>query len=236
MPLRNKHLWSLILASALAASHQAAATPDEDARAAYDRGEYDTAYRIWTDLAEQNDGRAQYALGVMYATGSGREKDPAKAVEWFSKAAANGHLKAMYNLGIAYWTGQGTLEDRAEATHWWRMAAERGDVVSQYNLGVAYYNGLGVEQDLVEAARWIRSAAEQNYETAVELLPTLEAKIRDAAPDATGGSQVASADTPSSRQSGENQSATGAPTFPSKPASSRPRTPRYTRSPTAKCP
>ncbi len=182
MPFFRKHLRSLTLIAAILAVGAAEGAPDDDARAAYDRGDFEAAYQIWSDLAEQNDGRAQYALGVMHATGSGRDKDPVKAFEWFSQAAENGHLKAMYNLGIAFWTGQGTLQDREEATHWWRMAAERGDVVSQYNLGVAYYNGLGVEQDLVEAARWIRSAAEQNYETAVELLPALEEKLRETVP------------------------------------------------------
>src|SRR5690606_14328083 len=69
-----------------------------------------------------------------------------------------------------------------------RMAAERGDVVCQYNIGVAYYNGLGVEQALVEAVRWIRSAAEQDYEVAVELLPTLEEKLRETAAAPAGDS------------------------------------------------
>ncbi len=196
MPFYYKHLRSLTFVAAVLVASAAQATPDEDARAAYDRGDFATAYQIWNELAAQNDGRAQYALGVMHATGSGRDKDPVKAFEWFSKAAENGHIKAMYNLGIAYWTGQGTLQDRQEATHWWRMAAERGDVVSQYNLGVAYNNGLGVEKDLVEAARWIRSAAEQNYETAVELLPALEQKLRESAPadGGTTGTSVASSE------------------------------------------
>lgn len=199
MPFLRKYLRPLSLAAALLAAGTLQAAPDEDARAAYDRGDFDTAYQIWSELAAQNDGRAQYALGVMHATGSGREQDPVKAFEWFSKAAENGHIKAMYNLGIAYWTGQGTLQDRQEATHWWRMAAERGDVVSQYNLGVAYYNGLGVDQDLVEAARWIRSAAEQNYETAVELLPALESKLRESAPaEESGAVTEVTANEPSS--------------------------------------
>jgi uncharacterized protein len=182
MPFQFKYLNVFFVVLSLLATDALMAAPDDDARAAYDQGDYATAHRIWSELAEQNDGRAQYALGVMHATGNGRDKDQVKAFEWFEKAAQNGHLKAMYNLGIAYWTGQGAPENREEAARWWRSAAERGDVVSQYNLGVAYYNGLGVEQDLVEAARWIRSAAEQDYETARELLPALEEKIREAAP------------------------------------------------------
>jgi uncharacterized protein len=230
MSLLSTYLRRFVLIAILMFAGAAHAQPDEEARTAYESGDFVTAYRIWSELAEQNDGRAQYALGVMYATGSGREPDSGMAFEWFSKAAENGHLKAMYNLGIAYWTGEGTLEDKNEATHWWRMAAERGDIVSQYNLGVAYYNGLGVDQDLVEAARWIRSAAEQNYETALELLPALEEKLRETRPvdstvatssngqvatntDASGDTQVdgtqdTSSTAPSDTESATSESAT----------------------------
>lgn len=220
MPLNFKHLRLLALTAGLLAAAAVQGAPDDDARAAYDSGDYDTAYRIWSELAEQNDGRAQYALGVMHATGNGRDKDPAKAFEWFSKAAENGHLKAMYNLGVSYWTGQGTLEDRAEAAHWWRMAAERGDVVSQYNLGVAYYNGLGVDQDLVEAARWIRSAAEQDYEVAVELLPTLEEKLREtaAAPAEESGTPVAEGSGAAASGAEVSQAEAGAAAEPAEPS------------------
>ena len=219
MPFFRNYLRSLTLIASILAAGAAQGAPDDDARAAYDRGDFDTAYQIWSDLAEQNDGRAQYALGVMHATGNGREKDPVKAFEWFSQAAENGHLKAMYNLGIAYWTGQGTLQDREEATHWWRMAAERGDVVSQYNLGVAYYNGLGVDQDLVEAARWIRSAAEQNYETAVELLPALEDKLRETAPPTDVAATTTESTTESTGDTGADATTGGTDSAQPAPAS-----------------
>ncbi len=232
MPAIRKPFRQLALAALISMAGTAQAAPDDDARAAYDNGDFATAYQIWSELAAQNDGRAQYALGVMYATGSGRDKDPVQAFEWFSKAAENGHLKAMYNLGIAYWIGQGTLQDRQEATHWWRMAAERGDVVSQYNLGVAYYNGLGVEQDLVEAARWIRSAAELNYETAVELLPALEDKLRETASSGGASSAAPPASPPApapapaptqeaTAQTGQADAATESTSQPAEPAAQK---------------
>ncbi len=195
----------------------AQATPDDDARVAYDKGDYAAAFAIWSELASQNDARAQYALGVMHTTGNGAERNPSRAFEWFRKAAESGHVKAMYNLGIAYWTGAGVAEDRAQGVHWWRMAADRGDMVSQYNLGIAYYNGLGVERDLVEATRWIRRSAEQDYETARELLPTLEERLRQTASD-SGQSNPAPAaaapDTASAPESAADNDPTPAPTAP----------------------
>jgi len=38
---------------------------------AYERGDYTTALREWTPLAEQGDADAQYVLGLMYHNGLG---------------------------------------------------------------------------------------------------------------------------------------------------------------------
>ncbi len=38
-------------------------------QAAYDRGDFATAFREWKPLAKRGDAKAQYDLGVMYANG-----------------------------------------------------------------------------------------------------------------------------------------------------------------------
>jgi uncharacterized protein len=48
-----------------------AAGPLDDGTAAYDRGDYATALRLFRPLANQGDAGAQYNLGVMYALGQG---------------------------------------------------------------------------------------------------------------------------------------------------------------------
>ena len=45
--------------------------PLEDAAAAYQRGNYATALRLWRPLAEQGDAEAQSNLGLMSAEGRG---------------------------------------------------------------------------------------------------------------------------------------------------------------------
>jgi TPR repeat protein len=44
----------------------AVAGPYEDGVAAYEKGDYATALRVWRPLAEQGNAMAQYNLGVMY--------------------------------------------------------------------------------------------------------------------------------------------------------------------------
>ena len=59
--------------------------------AAYKSGEYATALREWTPLAEQGDANAQGNLGFMYAFGAGVLKDYVYAHMWGNIAATNGN-------------------------------------------------------------------------------------------------------------------------------------------------
>ena len=52
--------------------------------------------------AAQGNPSAQRVLGLMYLNGQGVQKDDAKAVAWFLKAAAQGDVDAQFNLGGMY--------------------------------------------------------------------------------------------------------------------------------------
>ncbi len=95
----------------------------------------------------------------MHITGRGVPQDYARAVEWYRKAAEQGHTIAQSNLGFMYAIGLGVLQDYAEAVKWFRKAAEQGHAKAQYNLGWMYDKGKGVLQDYVQAHRWYNLAA-----------------------------------------------------------------------------
>ena len=86
-PLRSRFL---ALAMMLAVAVPASAGPYEDGKAAYDRGDYATALKIWRPFAEQGVTMAQYNLGVMYDKGQGVPQDDAEAAKWYQKAAEQG--------------------------------------------------------------------------------------------------------------------------------------------------
>ena len=65
----KRFLAAIVLAVMLTGG--AAAGPVEDAVAAYDRGDYAAALRLFRPLAEQGNVAAQYGLGVFYRDGSG---------------------------------------------------------------------------------------------------------------------------------------------------------------------
>jgi TPR repeat protein len=115
----------------------------------------------WRKAAEQGHAKAQYRLGLAYASGEGIPKDLAEAAIWYRKAADQGHLNAQYALAWAYSTGEGVPKDPSQAAVWYRCAAEKGLARAQYRLGLAYANGEGVPKDPAQAARWFQEAADQ---------------------------------------------------------------------------
>jgi TPR repeat protein len=76
----------------------AVAGPWEDGMAAYNRGDYVPAMRVFRTLAEQGNAKAQNVLGVMFRKGQGVPKSPARAHMWFSFAAKRGEAGARAEL------------------------------------------------------------------------------------------------------------------------------------------
>jgi TPR repeat protein len=79
-----------VVSAQLLGAPVAFAGPWEDGMAAYNRGDYVPAMRVFRTLAEQGNAKAQNVLGVMFRKGEGVPKDPARAHMWFSFAAKRG--------------------------------------------------------------------------------------------------------------------------------------------------
>ena len=89
-------------------------------------GDFSTALREWTTLAEQGDSSAQFNLGVMYEHGRGVPKDDKTAEKWYRLAAKQGDAKAQINLGIMYIDGRGVIKDVVYAHMWVNIGASNG--------------------------------------------------------------------------------------------------------------
>ncbi|MHA1154082.1 MAG: tetratricopeptide repeat protein [Alphaproteobacteria bacterium] len=94
--------------------------------AAYDGGDYRTAFEQWRALAEAGDAEAQTALAGLYVAGQGAPADAAAAVRWYRRAAEQGHAVAQQNLGDLYGQGRGVARDLVSAYVWLSLAAEQG--------------------------------------------------------------------------------------------------------------
>jgi TPR repeat protein len=89
---------SAVLIAQLFGTPAAFAGPWEDGMAAYNRGDYVPAIRVFRTLAEQGNVKAQNVLGVMFRKGEGVPKNPARAHMWFSFAAKRGEAGARAEL------------------------------------------------------------------------------------------------------------------------------------------
>ena len=134
----------------------------EDAEAAVNSGDYITALRLLTTLAEQDNTYAERLLGIMYIKGRGVPQDYAKGMGWMRLAANKGLADAQNEIGILYQRGWGIEQNEAEAVKWFRLAADQGLVLAQNNLADTYVQGLGVPQDFGEALKWYHLAADQS--------------------------------------------------------------------------
>ena len=131
----------------------------EAARIEYSHGNFATALKIYSSLAEIGNAEAQLAEGNYFWNGNATRPDHRKAVFWWTKAANQGNAEAQCSLGLMYLDGEGIPQDFEKAIIWLRKAAEQDWYVAQERLGTIYEAGLGVTKDEIQAYMWYNLAA-----------------------------------------------------------------------------
>lgn len=127
--------------------------------AAYERGDYQTAFRLLKLEADRGNSAAMVNLGFLYARGHGVGADQAEALRLYRRAAAQGDAEGMNAIGYKYDRGTGVTPDLAEAVRWYCMAALRSNPRALNNLALLLDQGRGVPRDRQEARKlWRRSA------------------------------------------------------------------------------
>jgi len=140
------------------------------------------SYNTVSAKAQNGDPNAQYNLGVCFSSGLGVLKDPAQALVWWRKSAAQGFAPAMYNLGFCYVNAIGIKADPALGVSWYRKSAELGHVPAMCNLGICFDEGVGVAPDFKEAIKWLGKAVAKGDKAAVLHLELMQSRL--GAPDA----------------------------------------------------
>tara|TARA_R110002110_G_scaffold376568_2_gene586503 strand:+ start:10008 stop:10580 length:573 start_codon:yes stop_codon:yes gene_type:complete len=153
-------LLGLLVAAPVAADYA-------DGAAAFERGDWATAYREWKPLAEAGDPASQNNLGFLYRYGRGVPADVEQAVFWYRRAAIQGHAAAQFNLGLMLDNGLGAPQDFGRAALWFRRAADQGLARAQAFLGMMYWAGKGVPGDRAEALYWTWLAGDRGDPLAV---------------------------------------------------------------------
>ncbi|MDH5518437.1 MAG: sel1 repeat family protein [Gammaproteobacteria bacterium] len=109
--------------------------------------------------AKKGKASAQYAVARSYELGKRVKSDKAKAIEWYTKAADQGHAESGYRLGLIYYKGIGGFKTNPpKAFHYLSMAAKANHKRSQAHLAEMYENGEGVKQNDVMSDYWYEQA------------------------------------------------------------------------------
>ncbi len=134
----------------------------EEAKEKLSHKDYAGARAIYLSLANQNDAKACYNLGLMYHDGDGVKQDMDEAVKWYTKSADLDYKEAQYMLASLVFRREIQSISYEKAAQYYQQAAEQGHVKSQLNLGMLYFRGDVMPQDLAASFKWLSMAAGNN--------------------------------------------------------------------------
>lgn len=118
-----------------------ACSNETDPQKAFEKGDYESAYKLWLPLAEGGDTNAQNYLGIMYSLGLGIKKDYKKSLEWYERAAKAGNADAQRNYGDMINFGRGTQKDNYQAYKWYFAASQQGNKKAETQIAVIAASG-----------------------------------------------------------------------------------------------
>jgi hypothetical protein len=146
----------------------------DEAAAAYDAKDYDTAYKLFTELADEYDVAAMRNVALMTRDGLGTKKDPERAQDMMEEAAKRGLPNAQYDLAAMLLDGEAGPPDRAAALPWLELASSAGHPLAQYRLAQLYEEGLIVPKDERVAELLYAASARHGYDPALERLKAIK--------------------------------------------------------------
>lgn len=152
------------------ASRTAYAASIEEGQNAEKRGDFDSALRIYRELADRGVSAAQGQMArlTLYGCGSKfhrseRQIHPhdqsLEALRWARLGAAQNDRVSQYVIGVLYHRGAADLgRHDKDAARWFSLAAQQGYARAMVFIGLYYRNGTGVPRDLEKAERWLGAA------------------------------------------------------------------------------
>lgn len=154
----------------------------DEANAAYDEGDLETALALYTMAAEQGYEASQ--ANVAYILDEHRSilpldslipwkkrrssllKNAALALIFWTRSAKQSNIDSMVKMGDYYLGGYGIEKDMEKAATCYQTAAEtHQSAQALWNLGWIHENGIGVEQDFHLAKRFYDQALETSQES-----------------------------------------------------------------------
>lgn len=103
------------------------------AYAAFQRGEYLTAFTIALPRAKRGDAAAQTLIAELYEKGLGIAQDTKEAAKWYEIAAKSGNREAQFAYALKLIQGKDVERDKNAGEAMMKKAAEAGHPVAMFN-------------------------------------------------------------------------------------------------------
>lgn len=142
--------------------------------AAFDAGDYQKAFAIFSKLADNDDLAARRNKALMERKGLGTAKDAKAALDDYETAAEAGLPTAQADLGEMLLEGEAGTPDPKAALPWLERASASGHPMAQFHLGEMYEKGEGVTQDYATAKVLYTAAAGRGVKEAADRLAHLK--------------------------------------------------------------
>ncbi len=140
---------------------------------AWGRGAFETAIALWRPLALKGDADAQFNMGQAYRWGRGVKSDINVALDWYQRAARQGHLQAADNVGHIL-----HFQNRIpEAMTYLNTSAMRGEPRAQYLYATELFNGVHIKKDWVRAYAFMTRASSSGLAHASRSLAQMDKYI-----------------------------------------------------------
>ncbi len=151
----------------------------DNAVSAFKTKQYNKAFKLYTQEAENNNSVAQNALSYLYFNGIGTNIDIEKGKYWLKRAALQADSVAQYDMAMMYLSGNNFEKSNKEALFWLERSADLGNKDAQFNIALMYYNGDGVEQNITKTAAYLNVSAKNAHIKARQLVGRIYMQILD---------------------------------------------------------
>jgi hypothetical protein len=115
------------------------------------KGEYDMAFKLYEQSANEGNMTAMRKLAYAYLTGRGTVVDGNQSTSYYLKAAQLGDATSMYMLVNSYYNGVGVDKNPEQALKWLQKAAENNSVDALRLLAECYEDGNGMAKNSEKA-------------------------------------------------------------------------------------
>ncbi|KAL6122185.1 hypothetical protein NUSPORA_00805 [Nucleospora cyclopteri] len=138
------------------------------------------ALNLFTKGAKLGDPNSQFKLGQVYEFGDLKQrKNMKKAIDFYKKAAENGHVEAQYMMSELYLVGKSNIIPRSyeKSYQWARFAATKGHSEAAQTCGDCAYTGTGTNKNILDSLWWYKIAEMYGNVESKDKIKNLESQI-----------------------------------------------------------